>query len=214
MRANRRRHHLSAPSKVSWTGHLRYRERLYDSFGTMVQTDRPRRLSEIRHHVRCWLALWGMPGFDENLTIEWSSRLRRSLGRAVPSRRLVRLSHLLLTARRKLVLETVCHEVAHVAVPVLHRNPCRPHGPEWAELVRTAGFAPRNRVNQSARGQAATVSVRRPSGAGVRLYVHTCPVCHARRLARRRISRWRCADCVTAGLDGRLTVEAIRARSS
>jgi predicted SprT family Zn-dependent metalloprotease len=183
----------------------------------MVLADCQQCVTELRNHARWWLALWGVPSVAESLTIEWSSRLRRSLGRAIPSRCLVRLSPFLLTARRALVLETVCHEVAHLVVPLLHREPCRPHGPEWAQLLSAAGFSPRSRVcltdDVSSRIPVGTVSTPRHRTSGARLYVHTCPVCHIRRLARRRISRWRCAACVTAGLDGRLTLEIIKARS-
>jgi predicted SprT family Zn-dependent metalloprotease len=184
----------------------------------MLQGDRERRLNELRDHVRSWLALWGMPAFDENLTIEWSSRLHRSLGRAFPRRRLVRLSPHLLTARPDVMLEAVCHEVAHVVVPRLYRGPRRPHGPEWARLIRAAGFPTRIKLPfvdeappRATAGARALSPHRYPS---TRLYIHVCPVCHARRVARRRITRWRCAACVAAGLDGRLTVEVMKARSS
>jgi len=174
-----------------------------------------RRLKDLRVPIRSWLALWGVPGLDKTLTIEWSSRLQSSLGRAFPSRRLVRLSPLLIPAGAEVALEAVCHELAHVAVSRLHRSPCRPHGPEWARLVRAAGFPIRIRVpfdDKTATRSAGTRAVTRLRPA-IRIYVHTCPVCHLRRLARRRISRWRCAACVGAGLDGRLDIEA-RAGSS
>jgi predicted SprT family Zn-dependent metalloprotease len=184
----------------------------------MIHADAQRRLRELEHHARSWLALWGLPGFDEGLTIEWSSRLHRSLGRALPARRLVRLSPVLLTARRDLLLEAACHEIAHVVVRLLHRGPCRPHGPEWAQLVRAAGFPPRTRVpfadHAMARTSAGRIAIPRDHGNSGRLYIHACPVCHMRRLARRRVARWRCAACVAAGLDGRLTVTAVEARSS
>jgi predicted SprT family Zn-dependent metalloprotease len=179
-----------------------------------MRADGPRRLRGLERQARSWLALWGLPGGD--LKIEWSSRLHRSLGRAVPRRSLVRLSPLLLDAPRQTVLEVLCHETAHLAVPLLHRGSPRPHGPEWAGLVRLAGYPPRVRMTfehdvptpASARMPAAE---RRPEAAG-RLYVHTCPVCRLRRLARRRVTRWRCAACVAAGLDGRLTIVRAPAR--
>jgi SprT-like family len=191
--------------------------------GVMSESGSERCLNRLRRHVRSWLALWGIGELDQTLSIEWSSRLSRSLGRAFPRQGLVRLSPLLMTARREILLEAVCHEVAHVAVPRLHSRPSRPHGPEWAELVRAAGFPCRIRVpfvqplvqeaSVSTSGDESVVPLRRRR-TSTSLYVHTCPVCHARRVAGRRISRWRCAECVAAGLDGRLTVAVLKARSS
>jgi predicted SprT family Zn-dependent metalloprotease len=156
---------------------------------TVAMTD------DLLGHVRTWARLWGVPGLDARLSIEWSRRLRRSLGRAFPQRGLVKLSAALRSAPAERVLETLCHEVAHIAVLELHGAPCRPHGPEWAALVRAAGFVPSVRL----RG-----TTERPGD--VRLYLHWCPVCHARRVARRAVRRWRCAGCVGAGLDGTLNV--------
>src|SRR5438034_4497139 len=102
-------------------------------------------LHEIRGDVRSWLALWRVPELEGRLRIEWSWRLRRSLGRAFPQRSLVRLSPLLLDSPRELFAEAVCHEVAHVVAPLL-RGSGRPHGPAWHELVRAAGFVPRIRI--------------------------------------------------------------------
>jgi predicted SprT family Zn-dependent metalloprotease len=187
-----------------------------DSLAAVMAADRVRRLSEFRAFIRSWLVLWGRPGFDEHLAIEWSSRLHRSLGRAFPELGLVKLSPVLLTARRALALEVVCHEIAHIVVPQLHRGRCLPHGDEWAQLVRVAGFPPRIRVpfpgGAGARGRAEQVRVPMARGANERRYIHTCPVCHMRRLAKRRVTRWRCAACVAIGLDGRLTIMEARSR--
>jgi predicted SprT family Zn-dependent metalloprotease len=126
----------------------------------------------------------------------------------------VKLSPILLTARRAIALEAVCHEIAHIVVPQLHRRRCLPHGAEWAQLVREAGFPPRIRVPFSdevlARGRENRVRVPTPHEASDRRYVHACPVCHMQRLAKRRVSRWRCAACVDMGLDGRLTIREAR----
>jgi hypothetical protein len=37
-------------------------------------------------------------------------------------------------------------------------------------------------------------------------YDHWCPVCQSSRQARRPVKAWRCAACVTAGLDGTLEI--------
>lgn len=165
----------------------------------------------LQRHVRCWIALWGVPDLDERLTIEWSARLRRSLARAFPARNLVRLSPALMTAPRRLVLEALCHELAHVVVHKMHRGRSRAHGPEWAELVTAAGFSPRTRVPLA--GDTPTAAARQRRATTTLLYLHACPVCHARRLARRRVPRWRCAACVAAGLEGRLRISVVEARS-
>jgi len=169
------------------------------------------RFPSVQRHVRCWIALWGLPDLDERLTIEWSPRLRRSLARAFPSRNLVKLSPALLTAPRRLVLEALCHELAHVVVHKMHRRRRRPHGLEWARLVQAAGFPPRTRVPLAGDTPTGAACGRRTTS-GL-LYLHACPVCHVRRLARRRVTRWRCAACVAAGLEGRLMISVVEAPS-
>lgn len=186
-----------------------------DNFGALIQASPERRLNEVQDHIRFWLAIWGRPELVESLSIEWSVRLYRSLGRSFPSRLLVRLSPALLSAKRELMLEAVCHEVAHVVVPLLHRRSVPAHGPEWAQLIRLAGFQPRIQIP----GAEVPAPRRSPKiignyGTNRRMYVHSCPVCHMRRVARRRIVRWRCAACVSSGLEGRLVIAATEARSS
>src|SRR5690349_21638014 len=68
--------------------------------------------------------------------LEYSPRLRSSLGRCLPERSLVRLQPRLLTDLAHLHPEVVCHELAHLEV-------FRRHGPEWQALVREAGYEPR-----------------------------------------------------------------------
>jgi predicted SprT family Zn-dependent metalloprotease len=184
-----------------------------DSFAVVVTAGTQPRLNDLQVHLRSWLALWGVPRLNECLTIEWSSRLQRSLGRAIPDRCLIRLSPILLTDRRDMMLEVVCHEVAHVVVPLLYRGPRRPHGPEWAQLVRAAGFPSRSRAPIAANPRTRTCQTSVARYPGSRLYVHICPICHIRRVARRRVPRWRCAACVDAGLEGRLTVVVMEVQS-
>jgi predicted SprT family Zn-dependent metalloprotease len=149
-----------------------------------------------------WARLWRTPGLGERLVIEYSCRLRKSLARSLASRRLVRLNPILqLPQNARLLPEVLCHEAAHVAVFELHGPACRPHGPEWIRLVTRAGFSPRLYVpvedeSQGTHARWATCFV----------YEHRCPVCQAARLGRRPVPRWRCADCVSAGLDGHLLI--------
>ena len=107
-----------------------------------------------------------------------------------------------------LLPEVLCHEAAHVAVYEIFGSSCRPHGPEWAELVRKAGFLPRLRI-----GVSTEESKDRKNETKNRSYEHRCPVCQFVRYARHPNRRWRCADCCAAGLDGKLLI-TVRSRSS
>jgi SprT protein len=158
--------------------------------------------SQLLLYVRRWTRLWGVRGLDRHLCIEWSPRLRRSLGRAFPDHDLVRLSPALLSAPRSRLLETLCHELAHLAVRRLHGYHRRPHGPEWSRLVRAAGFPPHAQARGMETGPPRLRATR---------YLHRCEVCHARRVARRPVRRWRCAECVAAGLDGKLEIVKLAA---
>lgn len=159
-------------------------------------------LSELLHQVAQWSTLWGVPGLENRLTLAFSARLRTALGRAVPNRQSVRLNAALLHGPQPLMLEVLCHEVAHLAVFELHGR-VRPHGAEWQALVHAAGFTPRIRA---AVGDIESVI---PSLRARQLYDHRCPVCQARRIARRRVTQWRCAACIDAGLDGHLVIVAL-----
>jgi predicted SprT family Zn-dependent metalloprotease len=153
---------------------------------------------------------WGLQGFERRVRIEWSSRFRRSLGRVHLERRVVRLSAELAVAPITVLLEVLCHEVAHLAARDLHGRRCQPHGPEWVALVRAAGFEPRRRIPWSAPSPPA-----RRSAARRQQYIHRCPVCQLRRAAWRPVRQWRCAACVAAGLPGRLEISSppIRGRA-
>lgn len=84
----------------------------------MKQNDELRRCPQL---IRRWARKWHVSALAGNITCEWSSRLRRSLGRAYPERDLVRLSELLKEPPyEQLFDEVLCHELAHVAVFHLH----------------------------------------------------------------------------------------------
>jgi predicted SprT family Zn-dependent metalloprotease len=147
-------------------------------------------------------AKWSVPAIVNRVEIQFSRRLRSSLGRCILSRGIVRLNRRLLKARPALLEEVLCHELAHVVTFERHGRHCRPHGPEWAALMRAAGFEPRVRARLSHDLEVAVRAARTPR----RLYEHRCPVCQAKRLARRPVPQWRCAACVAAGLEGKLVI--------
>jgi predicted SprT family Zn-dependent metalloprotease len=148
-----------------------------------------------------WGDLWGIVDLAERVTVGVSHRMRRSLGRCVPVQGAIRLSASALDAPPQILAEILCHEAAHVAVHVLHGVACQPHGPEWAALVRMAGFEPRTDLPF----EHGDDPFQRQSHSDL-TYEHRCPVCQSLRLAKRPVRRWRCADCVAAGLDGRLEI--------
>ncbi len=96
--------------------------------------------------VATWATIWGTPGLEDRLTISFSTRMTRSLGRCQPDRAVVRLASWLREDRRELLHEVLCHEAAHAAVVELHGRGARPHGTEGKELMRAAGFDPRVRI--------------------------------------------------------------------
>jgi len=148
-----------------------------------------------------WLHLWHTPDLATRTTVEWSPRLTRSLGRCYPQRHLIRIASYLESAEPALLEEVLCHELAHLAARERHGDRIRPHGPEWKALMRAAGYEPKTRLPVPA--ELAPRSARpRPRY----LYIHRCPVCQISRAARRTVRRWRCAVCLAAGLDGKLTV--------
>lgn len=127
--------------------------------------------------------------------------MRSTLGRATPATGRVVLNAALLDGTESKLLEVLCHELAHVAAHRRYGATVRPHGAEWAAFVRQAGYAAVTRVE----GQSSRLTPTAPA-AGRYPVVHMCPVCHTRRFARRAVPRWRCAECVAAGLGGELTV--------
>ena len=148
-----------------------------------------------------WAQVWSVPELGQAVRVEFSSRMRRSLGRCYAPDGLIRLNRRLLDGPEEFLREVLCHEAAHVAVYLLHGNSRRPHGRDWAELMTLAGYEPRVRVPMELLPASVLAGA-----APKRLYEHSCPVCGARRVARRAVRRWRCRACREAGLDGRLEI--------
>jgi predicted SprT family Zn-dependent metalloprotease len=150
--------------------------------------------------------LWGLQDLEARVTVSFSDRFRSSLGRCVPATGEVRLASFLKAASSGLLREALCHEAAHAAVYQIHGARARPHGQEWRDLMRVAGFEPRARVPASVLEGLAPK--RRANSA---TWQHRCPVCRATRIARTAVPRWRCAVCLADGLDGDLVITRIPA---
>jgi len=155
-------------------------------------------------------ALWAEPALSERVTVRLSTRLRTAMGicRAASGR--IELNMQQLADAPALLQEVLCHELAHLLVYQRYGRRARPHGPEWQELVRAAGYAPSLEMKRGMptpfRGfDGVTSKFERP-----RVVLHRCPVCHAHRLARRAVHQWRCAECQAAGLGGQLEISLLQ----
>ena len=93
--------------------------------------------------IAAWGEAWGLPSLGDELTITLSSRFRTCLGRCTPTSNEIRIAAFLAHATPDLLHEVLCHEAAHAAAFRLHGGRLRPHGREWAQLMRVAGFRPR-----------------------------------------------------------------------
>ena len=150
--------------------------------------------------------VWNLPELQLEVEVVFSPKLKRKLGRAIPSRGIVTLHVALARAPRRLLREVLSHEAAHIAVFRRHGKGRRPHGPEWAELVREAGYRP----SKSLPVPASENSNRQVnSQANTRRYEHLCPVCQIVRVAKRPMPRWRCQGCADAGLQGILRIRLL-----
>lgn len=133
------------------------------------------------------------------MVIQFSGRLKSSLGRTRVDVRNVRLNPLLASENEQLLDEVLCHELAHIAVYERFGTSVKPHGHEWAALVQQAGFEPRLRVSFT--GDTPQTAKQR--------FEHICPVCQTVRYAKRSMSRWRCKSCDDAGLEGKLLIRIV-----
>lgn len=144
-----------------------------------------------------------MEGLEDSVSVVFSHRMIKSLGRCDLKNKTIRLNPKLKGRRGEILLEVLCHEAAHIAVHETHGAGGSPHGEEWRRYVRQAGFEP---LVATSLKDFNPPPLRKPATA---VYDHRCPVCQMTRRSPRRVSRWRCAACVWAGLDGRLIVEKI-----
>jgi predicted SprT family Zn-dependent metalloprotease len=154
----------------------------------------------LQEQVAECLTVWGRPELIQQVDIRFSKRLRSALGRTRVHARHVKLNPILTHAKKQLLKEALCHELAHIVAYERYGNTIKPHGPEWAALVREVGYEPRLRVRVGRDRR--TIAVPR--------FEHLCPVCQTVRYAKRPMTRWRCASCIDAGLEGRLLIRSIR----
>jgi predicted SprT family Zn-dependent metalloprotease len=169
-----------------------------------VKLDREVQIKLLRDRLESWGRLWGVPTLAEDVELHLSSRLRTSLGNYRVDRSQLTLAAWLLDGPTALVEHVLCHEAAHAAVHALHGRRVKPHGVEWRIMMVQAGWPARVRVPWSALPASRRVA---PHHRG--LWEHRCPVCQATRLARTRVTRWRCRSCRNAGRDGRLVIRRL-----
>ncbi len=146
-----------------------------------------------------YFELWRMSDLIGQVRISYSNHLTSTLGRSRVDTQQVRLNPELAHTDQYFLDEVLCHELAHIAVYQKYGPGKRPHGREWATFVRQAGFEPKVRL-----GGVGRTSQMKPDLH--RRFEHLCPICQTTRYARRPISRWRCAVCNEAGLDGKLVI--------
>jgi SprT protein len=158
-------------------------------------------LEGVYERLKDWARVWRLPRLPRQIRIEFSHRLRSALGRCHARQGLIRLNGiLLLPENRQLLIETLCHEAAHVAAHQLHGARIKPHGAEWRALHRAAGLEPRATI------PAHGVFGLKPGKRRGVVFEYHCPVCEVVSRARVRNSRYRCRACLKAGRPGVLTV--------
>jgi len=155
---------------------------------------------ELRASILKFCSLWDVEELQGDIHVEFSTRLTRSLGRTQPLKKIIRLNRKLRTTLNDHLEEVICHELAHIAAVHQHGDSIRPHGEQWQNLVRMAGYEPSIRIQVN--GQTC-------SGKSTGRYKHQCPVCHSQHIGRTRMTRWRCTECVANGLSGELEIEEL-----
>jgi predicted SprT family Zn-dependent metalloprotease len=156
--------------------------------------------NQIKASIDRFCGAWGVEEIRNDIQVEFSTQLTRSLGRTQPLQKVIRLNTELCTTLNDHLDEVVCHELAHIAVVYQHGVSIKPHGEEWQNLVRSVGYEPTVRMY---------VNSQASPGKLLKSYRHYCPVCHSQRIGRTRITGWRCTECVANGLSGELKIEKI-----
>lgn len=160
---------------------------------TIDRNDRPEPFA--RRMLTRWGKLWHVPRLRERVTVRFSARLTKSLGRVRLATGSISLNARLQFAPRAFLIEVLCHEAAHVAARLLHGPQAKPHGPEWRDLMHRAGYTPATmRAHPDlppAKPRASSVQRRR--------HRYRCPICQQDFFVRRKDSRLRCNVCQPGG---------------
>ena len=159
---------------------------------------------ELQSAAQRWCRLWQVDGLLEAIEFRDNLRLRTTVARWVQTARCVEFGPRFKRLRKRQA-EVLCHELAHAAATHRYGTKISPHGLQWQLLVREAGFTPATRFKMSG---LSVHTARHRSAAG--LFEHRCRVCQSVRYGRRAVSRWRCVECVQAGLSGTLTITPAR----
>jgi SprT protein len=146
-----------------------------------------------------WGSVWGIPDLPKIVTINFSNRLKKSLGRVRPVSGVVTLNAKLSSLHSSVILEVLCHEIAHVVAYILHGSHAKPHGPEWRALVLAAGYKPSTTMKARWLPDPGKVDAH----LGMKKH-YRCSVCQADYFVRRRSSHLYCESCLQNGVTVRL----------
>ena len=141
-----------------------------------------------------WAKVWRTPDLPRRVSISFSKRMRNSLGRARPKSGMITVNAKCASASRAFLLEVICHEAAHVAAYMLYGLRTKPHGPEWAQLLRAAGYQPSTSLKACEWKELA------PSRVLAHRHHYFCPICQADLYVTRKNSRLHCNTCFSAGV--------------
>ena len=164
----------------------------------------PETFSLLQAAISRWGDLWGMPELADELSIRVSGRFRTSLGSYRSRRSEIALASWLLDGPTKLLEEVLCHEAAHAGVHRRFGARVRPHGSEWRALMEQAGMPARVRIPAEELPREPRARLTKTAA-----WEHRCPVCQATRVARTRVTRWRCRACREQGRTGELVIERL-----
>lgn len=152
-----------------------------------------------------WVRLWCVPSLLQRILFRRNPLLRTTIARWREKQHCLELGPQFFSLT-KCQDEILCHELAHVAALLIHGSGISSHGPEWHALVKAAGYSPSSVLKTSKSNSALLKNT------SSWWYEHRCPVCHAVHFARKRMSQWRCAECIQLGLPGLLIVSRLEGK--
>lgn len=159
-------------------------------------------LSRLRWIMSDLAQCWNANQITQGLEVIFDPALRSSLARCSYVRGRIKLN-MVIAQYPEIVREVAGHELAHLVVISRYGPDCRPHGTQWQELMRSAGLPARCKIILPASATHPCVKLTRQAV----VYEHRCPVCQSSWKAGRRITYWRCGNCLDLGLTGELVIE-------